>query len=53
VKKCFKMYFGKIFFFFFFICPRKGRGRGIQTCDLRFIRRSLQPIELPLGDIFR
>jgi hypothetical protein len=31
-------------FFFFF----NGRGWGIRTCDLYFIRRGSQPIELPL-----
>jgi hypothetical protein len=25
-------------------------GGGIRSCDLRFIRRGSQPIELPLGD---
>jgi hypothetical protein len=39
-----------LFFFFFLTCPRKGRGRGIQTCDLHFIRRGSQLIELPLED---
>jgi hypothetical protein len=38
------------FFFFFFICPHKGRGREIRTCDIYFIRRDSQLIELPLGD---
>jgi hypothetical protein len=27
-------------------------GGGIRTCDLRFIRRGSQPIELPLGDTY-
>jgi hypothetical protein len=27
------------------------RGGGIGICDPRFIKRGLQPIELPLGDI--
>jgi hypothetical protein len=36
-------------FFYFLTCPHKGRGRGIRTCDIRFIRRGSQPIELPLG----
>jgi hypothetical protein len=26
-------------------------GEGIRTCDLRFIKRGSQPIELPFGDI--
>jgi hypothetical protein len=34
--------------FFFLTCPRKGRRRGIRTCDLRFIRRGSQSIELSL-----
>jgi hypothetical protein len=32
------------------MCPRKGRRGGIRTCDLRFIKRDSQPIELPLRD---
>jgi hypothetical protein len=35
---------------FFLTCPCKGRGKGIQTCEVRFIRRDSQLIELPLGD---
>jgi hypothetical protein len=31
-------------------CPHKGRGRGIQSCDLHFIMYGSQPIELPFGD---
>jgi hypothetical protein len=39
-----------VFFFFFFnMFTRVGGGR-IRTCDLCFIRRGSQPIELPLGD---
>jgi hypothetical protein len=41
-----------LIFFFFLTCPHKGRGRGIRTCDLCFIRRGSQPIELPLGDAY-
>jgi hypothetical protein len=40
------------FFFFFLTCPHKGRRRGIRSCDLHFIRRGSQPIELSLGNIF-
>jgi len=40
-----------IFFFFFSCLPKRGeRGGGIRTNDLCFMRRGLQPIELPLGD---
>jgi hypothetical protein len=36
-----------IFFFFFFLtCPHKGKGKEIRTCDIRFIRRDPQSIEL-------
>jgi hypothetical protein len=38
------------FFFFFLTCAYKGKGGGIRTCDLHFIRRDSQPIELPLRD---
>jgi hypothetical protein len=40
------------FLFFFFLRHVHTRvgGGGIRTCDLRFIRRGSQPIELPLGD---
>jgi hypothetical protein len=31
---------------FFLTCQHKRRERGIRICDLRFIRRGLQPIEL-------
>jgi hypothetical protein len=34
----------KYIIFFFFTCPHKGRGMGIRTCDIRFKRRSSQPI---------
>jgi hypothetical protein len=37
-------------FFFFFDMSTQENG-GIRACDLRFIRRGLQPIELPLGTI--
>jgi hypothetical protein len=46
VVKCARMFF----FFFFLTCPLKGRGGGIRTCDLRFIRYGSQSIELPLED---
>jgi hypothetical protein len=36
--------------FFFWHVHTRVREGGIQTCDLRFIRRGSQPIELPLGD---
>ena len=36
-------------FFFLHVHKRVGGG-GIQTCDLRFIRRGSQPIELSLED---
>jgi hypothetical protein len=39
-----------VFFFFFLTCPRKDRGKGIQTCNFRFIKHGSQPIELPFGD---
>jgi hypothetical protein len=50
-----KTYSYNVFFFFFFfffghVHTRVGGG-GIRTCDLRFIRRGSQPIELPLGNI--
>jgi hypothetical protein len=38
------------FFFFFFDMSTRVEGGGIRSCDLRFIRRGSQPIELPLGD---
>jgi hypothetical protein len=39
-------------FLFFLTCPDKTRGgEEIQTSDLRFMRRGLQPIELPLGNM--
>jgi hypothetical protein len=41
-----------IIIFFFLTCPHKGRGGGIRSCDLRFIKRGSQLIELPLGDSF-
>lgn len=43
----------KFFFFLmsYFLTPREGEGEAeIQTRDLRFIRRSPQPIELSLKD---
>jgi hypothetical protein len=49
VQHCHSTHVDSFFFFFFLTCPHKGSGRGIRTCDLHFIRRSLQPIELPLG----
>jgi hypothetical protein len=36
----------RMVFFFFSTCPHKVG--GIRTSNLRFIRRGLQPIELPL-----
>jgi len=36
-------------FFFFLICSHK-RKRGIQTSDFRFMKRGLQPINLPIED---
>jgi hypothetical protein len=38
------------FFFFFFGYVHTRGGGGIRTNNLRFMRRGLQPIELPLGD---
>ena len=49
-KLCLK---GKNFFFFFFFWHVHARigGRGIRTCDLRFIRRGSQSIKLSLGNL--
>jgi hypothetical protein len=35
------------FFFFFFEMSTQEGGEGIQTSDIRFMRRDFQPIELP------
>jgi hypothetical protein len=40
-----------LFFFFFFLYVHIRGGGGIRTSNLRFIKRSPQPIELPLGDL--
>jgi hypothetical protein len=47
-----KIFYSLIFNFFFFFLHVHARveGEGIRTCDLRFIRRGSQTIELPLGD---
>jgi hypothetical protein len=44
------LYADLFFFFFFFLILNKREGGGIRTKSLRFMRRDLQPIELPLGD---
>jgi hypothetical protein len=52
----FQMVLSQFFFFFFFLFffyftfPHK---RGIQTSNLRLMRRGPQPIELPLRDGFK
>jgi hypothetical protein len=38
------------FFFFFYMSTQ---GEGIQINDIRFMRRGLQPIKLPFGDLFK
>jgi hypothetical protein len=40
-----------IFYFYFFDISTQGKGGGgIRTCDLHFIGRGLQSIELTLGE---
>ena len=39
-----------LFIYIFWHVHTRERGEGIETCDLRFIRRSSQSIELPIGD---
>jgi hypothetical protein len=46
----FFIFYFLFFIYFFLTCSHKGRGRGIRSCDLHFIKRGSQPIELPLGD---
>jgi hypothetical protein len=43
----------KNYYYYIYIYPHKGRRRKIRTSDLRFIRRSLQPIKLLMGDVVK
>jgi hypothetical protein len=49
----FKYIYIYIYIYIFLSCPHNGRGRGIRSCDFRFIRHGSQPIELQLGDHFK